>query len=1299
MLSLQPILGFSTQLSKISNTLIDPGRLLLRRSNTYSSLQINSIEPLGRYAPLIQPAKFLTDRQEQSKIGWDNWQPRDLEDRFAEIESERSESNTAPNDNDSSVRERNFELDIFTQILDEPSEYNMLAEDDFTVINDIDRQTRSESSKTTPIVSQKNLPQVDVDRDLSPAESIVNKPIIPDRPRSSKTTQSKQNTDNISHSTQVNSIESDVSAPDILTDRFTNLGAEEISTPTIEDRSISSQINSIDDLPTIFREPAEGDEVFADIFRSELSTDLVNTESSSSNSFQLPQVESIITNEIEQPPTIFRETNDRQQIFSDVFDPEVTADLITPKSSTDNLPRLPQTDSVLPPTRIENTPPIVSEINPLQRESIDTSNLELSANSSPTDIRSLQGENTDIYPPSATNFIDRVENLQPIVSEIIPLQRESIDTSNLALPANLPPTDIRSLQGESTDIDTPSTTNFIDRVENLQRESIDTFNPTLSANLSPIDIRSLQGESTDNQPYSIEQPIQLSINRSIEPDYPPTTVHESGDINTEFIGVDTEPSVNFLPTINTSENTNQSPSNLIDRGSLDNNDNLSTIFHEDSLVGEELFTSNITDSSAKLVSPKASEDRSISSPAPDLDADRNPIQPNILDESIDLTTQFTRVESEPFENLSTTEINTEITSDISLKSSQTNPIVSTTEFTSDSTNTPTENREVSETEPVFTDIFTERSTHSLQNTFNPEIAIDNLAENSFTTDIDRVPSVLSEVKESQPEFTDILPERAANFDSSTPNTDHQLSSSQTDSMVTELTNINESDNTPIVFRHIDERVEIFTDSEPEPSARLVRAETTNETKHNSSLQDLDLDRSSPIFSELSDTAYLFTNVVEEPELLARSIDAEIAIENEPQLAQIDSMPSEGASTHDSEDSPAIRYEASLETDVWTDVSMLEQPNNLAPSDINPQLTEETKTISNFARVNPNEIEHPPTIFRVASVDSDVFVDSIAPALPANLTPEVNIPQVTEILPSLTEEPDIVEHPLPVKGYATGGKVTTDRGLHETIHPSDTVSAMLAPNEFVVNVKDAQKNLNLLEHINSGRELTEFIAPTLAPDISPSPEIQQQAEPISTKVESLPTKSLQLKPVDSLISPSLEREIGDRQTSVFNDSPLNTFSNEHSEIGKKSVNYDSPSLIFRKPQSTGSSVIDPPMQWNTVEDLLNGGNEPQTIFNFTDRSESQNNNFGNESNPSPQIFAKHSPLFSNIDRQEYAIDRVITTDAQPITEMINNPSVQTAAGTSQADDLENLAREIYYRLRQRLEIERERQGVTHGRIAW
>ena len=124
-----------------------------------------------------------------------------------------------------------------------------------------------------------------------------------------------------------------------------------------------------------------------------------------------------------------------------------------------------------------------------------------------------------------------------------------------------------------------------------------------------------------------------------------------------------------------------------------------------------------------------------------------------------------------------------------------------------------------------------------------------------------------------------------------------------------------------------------------------------------------------------------------------------------------------------------------------------------------------------------------------------------------------------------------------------------------------------------------------------------------------------------------------------------------------------------------------------------------MQWHTVEDLLNGGNEPQTIFNFTDRSESQSNNLGNESTPSPHIFAKHSPLVSNIDRREPSIDRVITTDAQPITETINNPSVQTEAGTSQADDLENLAREVYYRLRQRLEIERERQGVTHGRIAW
>ncbi|MFM7368977.1 MAG: hypothetical protein ACKO2Z_14550, partial [Sphaerospermopsis kisseleviana] len=68
---------------------------------------------------------------------------------------------------------------------------------------------------------------------------------------------------------------------------------------------------------------------------------------------------------------------------------------------------------------------------------------------------------------------------------------------------------------------------------------------------------------------------------------------------------------------------------------------------------------------------------------------------------------------------------------------------------------------------------------------------------------------------------------------------------------------------------------------------------------------------------------------------------------------------------------------------------------------------------------------------------------------------------------------------------------------------------------------------------------------------------------------------------------------------------------------------------------------------------------------------------------------------------------ISRDMAPITETIQNPytslpTEENESNENNKDDnakLEALAQEIYYRLRQRIEIERERQGKYVGRLPW
>ena len=317
----------------------------------------------------------------------------------------------------------------------------------------------------------------------------------------------------------------------------------------------------------------------------------------------------------------------------------------------------------------------------------------------------------------------------------------------------------------------------------------------------------------------------------------------------------------------------------------------------------------------------------------------------------------------------------------------------------------------------------------------------------------------------------------------------------------------------------------------------------------------------------------------------------------------------------------------------------------------------------------------------------------------------------------------LENQQPIQGYATGGKVIESPvEKNQPIAPSDTIPAMLTPGEFVVNAQDAQQNIDILENINSGKKAEEIIQPSLEESIpteTSNPVIQRKESQI------IPSSTS-----NSLTSPSLGVEIEQNQPPLINSSNTNQPENISPKITPASTNnYSSSNLIFRKQNNHQTNEV--PSQWSNVEELLNGeSNELTTLFDFgaeetnshnsdsyssnSQYSNSQNSNYQNvnfhhvkssHASQTPSDTVRIAPkLISEVQNihQSREIPPDISRDIEPISETIENPAFTGEANENEqqdTQDLEILANEIYQRLRQRLEIEKERQGASFGRLPW
>ncbi|GAA6616029.1 hypothetical protein [Scytonema sp. NUACC26] len=415
-----------------------------------------------------------------------------------------------------------------------------------------------------------------------------------------------------------------------------------------------------------------------------------------------------------------------------------------------------------------------------------------------------------------------------------------------------------------------------------------------------------------------------------------------------------------------------------------------------------------------------------------------------------------------------------------------------------------------------------------------------------------------------------------------------------------------------------------------------------------------------------------------------------------------------------------------------------------------QHKDETTSISNTANT---EIENTTHIVPTEPQNGSLVTNSIAPLL--DVCSERTTSQPIQTIPSLVESPasnlennsvaenqvgsatdflstqekpnmsvenntllielfdDRTGEKLPIlQGFAVGGEVEVSANLaNQQIAPSDVVPAMLTPGEFVVNATDAQKNLNLLRHINSGGKAENLTR------ISAEPLTVQRKKENSTKVDiadsraeeqnfdtSLATVFKSLN-VSTNLSNSNQKNISVLLRSIQSDKLNNTTSVKSTS----STNYSSTPLIFRQkkstpPQPSMNSNYDAIAQWSSVEDLLNFTHRDEnqdnfTSFNLTDlQFQSNDSQTPNVSKPTKNLVHQKAPIQYFADGGEVTAPTQIT-DAN--TPLLAETIEQFTSNSNDVNvpDIENLAREIYTRLRQRLEIERERHGIYSGRLPW
>jgi hypothetical protein len=301
--------------------------------------------------------------------------------------------------------------------------------------------------------------------------------------------------------------------------------------------------------------------------------------------------------------------------------------------------------------------------------------------------------------------------------------------------------------------------------------------------------------------------------------------------------------------------------------------------------------------------------------------------------------------------------------------------------------------------------------------------------------------------------------------------------------------------------------------------------------------------------------------------------------------------------------------------------------------------------------------------------------------------------------SETENNDNVEKSKATQGFFTGGKVIESNNVnHKPIGTSDTVPAMLTPGEFVVNSKYTEENLPLLEHINQGGQIEDLIQDSRASDT-------EQTEENS-----------------SLVPPLLGANIANHKSSFTKNQILhNRKENNNGLVQKKSPknNYSSPPLIFKKSNHKTSeqdeqNYFDTPTSWSNLQELMSFENENENFIDLNNENNSvtTSNNERNRTSNFQSFNSSQTSSNSQVDlikkgnytqkkqRKAYQSENIFQNEIFQKGEA-NSETIDAETDYKESDEiiLESLAREIYKRLRQELEIEKERHGKHLGRLTW
>ncbi len=301
-----------------------------------------------------------------------------------------------------------------------------------------------------------------------------------------------------------------------------------------------------------------------------------------------------------------------------------------------------------------------------------------------------------------------------------------------------------------------------------------------------------------------------------------------------------------------------------------------------------------------------------------------------------------------------------------------------------------------------------------------------------------------------------------------------------------------------------------------------------------------------------------------------------------------------------------------------------------------------------------------------------------------------------------------------------------------------VLARLAPGEFVVKAAEAEAHQDLLQHLNSGGDVTDY------------PGAASQAPPINT-TPALP-KILKPLPTQGLLTPQVFDAGGEVKNSTpSNPQGLSTRDLNHLLTamdlqgfykGGQISDSQAPAHQHQDPRDTelallskGDFVVnatdakanlellqqincgeepnlytDPSMQWTSLEELLAEDSDQEQGLNITvveaDVSPTDPAEEGVEAAENiSQIIAKDAGLEVTARDLEILVgmicDRIspLLTIEQERQGLTQYAIWQAAPQTAQLQPLEKLTLNMTNRIQQRLEIEQERQGFNRGRLSW